>query len=204
MPQAVDGPAVSHTGRRLGGTADGLGRHGAPCRPRALDTEGIGRPAGGVGRGGHRQCSGCPDDAEKNALTPWRKQPWGMPPHAHAACVCAMEDVLEVDTRPYHLPRPVVCLDAASKPRVAEARTPLPGRPGPPARIAYEYARRGTAKVFMTFAPLAGQRRVPLTDGGPPWTLPNQPGQGRRAVSRRRRRGAGAGEPHHAQAGLVV
>ena len=38
-----------------------------------------------------------------------------IPPHAHAEFVCAMEDVLDVYTRPHDPARPVVCLDEISK-----------------------------------------------------------------------------------------
>jgi hypothetical protein len=106
----------------------------------------------------------CTDHAQKNALQPWRKKQWVIPPIANADFVCAMEDVLEVYTRPYDPQRPVVCLDEASKQLVAETRVPLPTSPGKLARIDYEYERKGTANLFMAFEPLAGQRRVTVTD----------------------------------------
>lgn len=75
-----------------------------------------------------------------------------------------MEDVLAVYTRPYDPQRPVVCLDEASKQLVAETRVPLPAAPGKLARSDYEYERKGTANLFMVFEPLAGQRRVTVTE----------------------------------------
>jgi transposase len=87
-----------------------------------------------------------------------------IPPQANAAFVCAMEDVLEVYTRPYDPRRPQVCLDETSKQLVAETRTPLPAAPGQPERVDYEYERQGTANLFMLFEPLAGQRRVKVTE----------------------------------------
>ena len=75
-----------------------------------------------------------------------------------------MEDVLEVYTRPYDPRRPQVCLDEASKQLVAEVQTPLPPQPGQPLRIDYEYERCGTANLFMVFEPLAGRRRVTVTE----------------------------------------
>ena len=87
-----------------------------------------------------------------------------IPPHANAEFVCAMEDVLEVYTRPYDPTRPVVCLDETSKQLVAETRTPLPAEPGQPQRVDYEYERQGTANLFMAVEPLAGQRYVTVTD----------------------------------------
>jgi len=87
-----------------------------------------------------------------------------IPPQANAAFVCAMEDVLEVYTRPYDPRRPQVCLDETSKQLVAETREPIPAAPGQPARIDYEDERKGTANLFMVFEPLAGQRRGKVTE----------------------------------------
>ena len=56
-----------------------------------------------------------PRDIKKNILTPWQQQPWVIPPQANAEFVCAMEDVLEVYTRPYDPRRPQVCVDETSK-----------------------------------------------------------------------------------------
>jgi hypothetical protein len=75
-----------------------------------------------------------------------------------------MEDVLEVYHRPYDPRRPVVCLDEQSKQLIRETRTPLPAKPGQPERADYEYERNGTANLFITFEPLAGRRRVRVTD----------------------------------------
>jgi hypothetical protein len=102
--------------------------------------------------------------AQKNQLKPWLKKHWVIPPQANAAFVCAMEDVLEVYTQPYDPAYPVVCLDETSKQLVAETRTPLPAEPGQPVRVDYEYERCGTANLFMTFEPLAGQRHVTVTE----------------------------------------
>ena len=103
-------------------------------------------------------------DAQKNELEPWLRTQWVIPPQANAEFVCAMEDVLEVYTRPHDPACPVVCLDEISKQLVAETRTPLPAAPGQPERVDYEYERQGTANLFMTFEPLAGQRHVTVTD----------------------------------------
>jgi hypothetical protein len=106
----------------------------------------------------------CPHHAQKNALKPWQQQQWVIPPQANAEFVCAMEDVLEVYTRPYDPQRPQVCLDETSKQLVAETRKPMPATLGHPARVDYEYERKGTANLFMVFEPLAGQRRVKVTE----------------------------------------
>jgi transposase len=103
-------------------------------------------------------------DAEKNALRPHLKEQWVIPPPQNAEFVAAMEDVLEVYRRPYHPQRPVVCLDEQSKQLVQETRQPIAAKPGRTAREDYEYERNGTANLFMRFEPLAGRRRVKVTD----------------------------------------
>ena len=87
-----------------------------------------------------------------------------IPPKANSAFVAAMEDVLEVYTRPHDPERPLVCLDESSKQLIAETRIPVPMKPGRPARHDYEYERNGTANLFMLFAPLEGWRHVKVTD----------------------------------------
>jgi hypothetical protein len=87
-----------------------------------------------------------------------------IPPKANAAFVAAMEDVLDVYTRPHNPARPLVCLDETSKQLVAETRAPEPMQPGQPARHDYEYKRNGVANLFMLFAPLEGWRHVEVTE----------------------------------------
>ena len=87
-----------------------------------------------------------------------------IPPKANAAFVAAMEDVLDVYTRPHDPARPLVCLDETSKQLVAETRTPEPMRRGQPTRHDYEYKRNGVANLFMLFAPLEGWRHVEVTE----------------------------------------
>ncbi len=57
-----------------------------------------------------------------------------------------------------------MCFDEPSKQLIRETRTPIPASPGQPERVDYEYERNGTANLFMTFEPLAGRRRVKVTD----------------------------------------
>jgi hypothetical protein len=89
-----------------------------------------------------------------------------IPPDADGEFAWKMEDVLDVYERPYDPQRPVVCLDETSKQLVAETRHPLPpapardGKPGRPARVDYEYERRGVAALFLLCEPLRGWRRV--------------------------------------------
>jgi hypothetical protein len=87
-----------------------------------------------------------------------------LPPKANAGFVAAMEDVLEVYTRPYDPARPVVCFDEGGKQLIGDVRPPLPVRPGRPRRVDYEYTRNGTANVFMLFEPLKGWRHAAVTE----------------------------------------
>jgi hypothetical protein len=75
-----------------------------------------------------------------------------------------MEDVLEVYHRPYDPKRPQVCMDETNKTLRADAREPLPMAPGRPARQDYEYVRNGSANLFLWFEPLAGKRKVQVTE----------------------------------------
>ena len=74
-----------------------------------------------------------------------------------------MEDVLELYGEPYDSHRPVVCFDETSTQLLAEARPPLPARPGQPRRQDYEYRREGTRNLFLTCEPLRGWRHVAVT-----------------------------------------
>ena len=74
-----------------------------------------------------------------------------------------MEDVPELYAEPYDASRPVACFDEASEELHAEVRTPWPPAPGRPARRDYEYARRGTANLFIAVEPLAGVRHLRVT-----------------------------------------
>jgi hypothetical protein len=55
-------------------------------------------------------------------------------------------------------------MDECSKQLIGEVRVPLPPRPGDVAKYDSEYERRGTANIFMAVEPLAGKRRVQVTD----------------------------------------
>jgi len=87
-----------------------------------------------------------------------------IPPGANGEFVACMEDVLDVYQLPYDPKIPVVCMDEANKQLVAEIRNPIPAAPGRVARVDSEYRRNGTVNVFMFVEPLAGRRRVLVTD----------------------------------------
>jgi len=100
---------------------------------------------------------------KSNDVKPWQKKSW-CTPKPSAKFVAKMEDVLDVYARPYDPRFPVVCLDEASKELHSTPRGTEPVMPGEPAREDYEYARHGTANIFLAIEPLAGKRSVRVTD----------------------------------------
>lgn len=88
---------------------------------------------------------------------------WCIPPEQDGAFVARMEQVLDVYTRPFDPLRPVVCMDEQPIQLHSETRTPLPMKPGQPARVDYEYTREGTCNVWMFVEPLGGWRDVRVT-----------------------------------------
>jgi hypothetical protein len=81
-----------------------------------------------------------------------------------ARYVAKMEDVLAVYQRPYDSQRPVVCLDEKSKELRDTPGGTLAMEPGQEARQDYEYARQGTANLFLAIEPLRGWRKVRVTE----------------------------------------
>lgn len=75
-----------------------------------------------------------------------------------------MEDVLSVYQRPYNQTRPVVCVDETSKELHGTPAGIIPLEPGQPIRVDYEYERLGQRNVFMAVEPLAGRRRLSVTE----------------------------------------
>jgi len=75
-----------------------------------------------------------------------------------------MEDVLDVYARPYDPKRPVVCIDEGGKELRDTPHGTVPMQPGQPAKEDYEYERLGKANLFMSVEPLAGKRRVRVTE----------------------------------------
>jgi len=100
---------------------------------------------------------------DDNALKPWRKQEWCIPPQANAEFVYHMEDVLDVYKRPADPKRPLVFFDESPEQLVREMRQALPMQAGQPERYDYEYHREGVANLFMFFAPLQNWRSVKVT-----------------------------------------
>jgi len=72
--------------------------------------------------------------------------------------VAAMEDVLEVYSRPYNPDRPVLCMDEKPYQLLDDKRDPLPMRPGSIEKVDSEYVREGTCSIFLFTEPLGGWR----------------------------------------------
>jgi len=68
-----------------------------------------------------------------------------------------MEDVLALYEKPYNARQPVVCLDEKPVSLHREVRSPIPAKPGSPAKRDNEYQRCGTANVFGVVEPKAGR-----------------------------------------------
>jgi hypothetical protein len=78
--------------------------------------------------------------------------------------VACREDVLDLYAEPYDPRRPKVNFDEKSVQLIAEKRCPLPAQPGQVARYDYEYARNGTANLFVFCEPPVGWRHVAVTE----------------------------------------
>jgi hypothetical protein len=96
-------------------------------------------------------------------LKPWQKRSWCLPKGVSGEFLWKMEDVLELYARPYDPRRPMVCFDEARKELHAQVRPARPPLPGQSAQEDYEYAKAGTANLFLVTEPLAGLRHVTVT-----------------------------------------
>jgi len=81
-----------------------------------------------------------------------------------AAFRARMYDVLDLYEEPYDPKRPVLCLDEKPKQLLQEKRRAIPMKPGTPERYDYEYARNGTANIFMAVEFKAGRRVTQVTE----------------------------------------
>lgn len=87
-----------------------------------------------------------------------------IPPEQDGSFVANMEMVLDVYKRPFDPLYPVVCMDESPKQLIAETKVPIPASPGEPAKHDYEYNRCGVCNVFLACEPLAGKRKVEVTE----------------------------------------
>jgi hypothetical protein len=96
-------------------------------------------------------------------LKPWLREEWCLP-SLSGEFVWRMEDVLDLYAAPPDPQRPLVCFDECPYQLVGEVEPPRPVAPGQPARIDYEYERKGTCNLFLLTHPEAGWRQVTVTD----------------------------------------
>jgi len=92
-------------------------------------------------------------------IKPWLRKEWVIPPEQNGAFVAAMENVIDVYTRPEDPAYPVVCMDEMPKQLSDECREAYRDDH----EVEYfdtEYVRCGTTNVFMTVDPLVGKRMV--------------------------------------------
>ncbi len=75
-----------------------------------------------------------------------------------------MEALLDLYAPPPDPRRPLVCFDEAGKELQVAVRDPLPLRPGHPRREDPEYARHGSANLFLAIAPHLGHRAILVTE----------------------------------------
>lgn len=71
-----------------------------------------------------------------------------------------MEDVLHLYKQPLDAKRPVVCFDEMPVQLLDEVVAPLPMKADRPARMDYEYERRGVVNLLVAIEPLTGKRVV--------------------------------------------
>ena len=87
-----------------------------------------------------------------------------IPPDEDEAFVAAMEAVLEVYQRPKDAALPVVAIDERPVQLLKDLRPAIPGTPGRPKRIDYEYKRIGVVSAFLFTNPLFAWRRVSVRE----------------------------------------
>jgi transposase len=99
----------------------------------------------------------------ENDLKPWQHKMWCVP-KVDSEYVARMEDVLDLYAQPPDPRRPLVCFDESPTQLIGHVREARPAVPGIPARIDYEYVRKGTANLFVHYDVHAGWRHVAVTD----------------------------------------
>lgn len=93
-------------------------------------------------------------------MTKQKIEYWVIPPEADAEFVAGMEEVLEIQAKPYDPKNPVVTMDEQPVQLIGETRVPIPTTKGHPERVDYEYERKGTASIFMFAEPLSAFRQA--------------------------------------------
>jgi len=92
---------------------------------------------------------------QEHDIKPWQQRSWCVP-RIDEEFIEKMEDVLDVYERPEDSRKPVVCVDEKPIQLLDHVRPDSGVAPGKPARVDYEYERKGTCNVFCAVEPLAG------------------------------------------------
>ncbi|HMD12993.1 MAG TPA: IS630 family transposase [Bacteroidota bacterium] len=74
-----------------------------------------------------------------------------------------MEKILKTYEKPYNLNEPVMCFDEKPVQLLSDSRKPLLMRPGTIKKTDSEYVRKGTANIFVTVEPKAGNHYLYVT-----------------------------------------
>lgn len=102
---------------------------------------------------------------KKNEYKPHLRKMWCIPPYQNAAFVAAMEDVLEVYSRPYDPLKPVVCMDEQPIELHKNSRKTIHlSKDNHTEKVDHEYVRNGTCCGFMFTEPLGGWRRMTIKE----------------------------------------
>jgi len=99
----------------------------------------------------------------ENKLKPWQKKMWCIP-KVNSEYVARMEDVLDLYAEAADPKRPTVSFDESPTQLIGEARAPIASAPEKPQRVDDEYARNGTANLFVMVDVHAPWRHVKVTD----------------------------------------
>ena len=71
--------------------------------------------------------------------------------------------LLDLYQQEYDEQHPVICMDEKSKQLISDLRGIIPMKPGSAEKYDYEYKRNGTRNIFVAVEPLAGKRKVQVT-----------------------------------------
>jgi hypothetical protein len=74
-----------------------------------------------------------------------------------------MEDLLYLYAESFNVFEPIVCFDERPLQLLSDLVEPLPGEPGQPPRIDYQYSREGMCNLFVFYALHYGWRHVEVT-----------------------------------------
>ena len=101
---------------------------------------------------------------KEHDLKPWQQRSWCVP-KLDEEFIERMEDVLDVYAGAQaNSSKPLVCLDEKPIQLLDHARPPSGIAPGQPAKIDYEYKRKGTCNVFCAVDPKSGHYIAEVTE----------------------------------------